>query len=124
LVPLFSSPRSEKQPQMHSRSCRDLLETKAIMSLFQMLYLQDLVVNKLHKETHLRNLVAHMALSKRLQEIQMEDNLEHYVPSRKKSESFADFQFRNPYGVPEWTNTSRSATSMYNICKEYAAMNA
>ena len=64
------------------------------MYLFEMLYLQDLVDEKLHKELHLRNLVAHVALSKRLHEMQMEYNVEDCVPAGKKSESFSEFLTR------------------------------
>jgi len=52
----------------------------------------------------------------------MEDNLEHCVPTSKRRETFVEFQIQNSYGVPEWTNTSSSATLMYNLCEGYAAM--
>jgi hypothetical protein len=57
------------------------------MYLLEMLYLQDLVDEKLHKELHLRNLIAHVALSRRLHEMQMEYDMEDCVPAGKKSES-------------------------------------
>jgi hypothetical protein len=93
-----------------------------MISLFQILSLQDLVDQKLYKESHVRNLVAHMALSKRLQDIQMEYDLEHCVATGKKSESFAEFQLRNSSRVPDWTNKSISATSIYDLSEEYAGM--
>jgi hypothetical protein len=59
--------------------------------LFQMLYLQDLIEQKLQKESHLRNLIAHIALSKRLYEMQMYYDAEICVPAGKERESFAEF---------------------------------
>ncbi len=47
------------------------------MPIIQLLYLQSLINEKLHKEKNcLRNIVGHIALSKRLQLIQTEDDLE------------------------------------------------
>ena len=88
------------------------------MYLFEMLYLQGLVDEKLHKESHLRNLVAHMALSKRLHEMQMEYDVEDCVPAGKNSESFAEFHARNHPG----TSTSSSTAEMSDLCKQYRAM--
>lgn len=83
-----------------------------------MLYLQDLVNEKLHKELHLRNLIAHMALSKRLHKMQMEYDVEDCVPAGKKSESFTEFLTRTHPG----TNTSSSTASISGICEQYGAM--
>jgi hypothetical protein len=83
-----------------------------------MLYLQDLVVEKLHKESHLRNLVAHMALGKRLQEMLMEYNVEDCVPAGKTSQSFAESYSPNQPGP----NTSNATTPMSNLCEEYGTM--
>lgn len=88
------------------------------MYLFEMLYLQDLVDEKLHKELHLRNLVAHLALSKRLHEIQTDFDAEDCVPAGKKSESFTEFLTRTHPG----TNTSSSTVSMSDLCEQYGAM--
>jgi hypothetical protein len=88
------------------------------MSIFAMLYLQDPVDQKLHKELQLRNLVAHIALSKQLHKIQMEHDVDNCVPAGKKSESFAKFLTRNQ---PE-TNTSSSAASISDVCEQYGAM--
>ena len=88
------------------------------MYLFEMLYLQDLVDEKLHKELHLRNLIAHVALSKRLHEMQMEYDMEDCVPAGKKSESFTEFLTRTHPG----TNTSSSTASMSGLCEQYGAM--
>jgi hypothetical protein len=88
------------------------------MYLFHMLYLQDLVDEKLHKESHLRNLVAHMVLSKRLHEMQMEYDVEDCVPAGKKSESFAEFRTRTQTG----TNISSSTASTSDFCEQYGAM--
>jgi hypothetical protein len=88
------------------------------MYLFEMLCLQDLVDEKLHKETHLRNLVAHVVLSKRLHEMQMEYDVEDCVPAGKNSESFAEFHARNHLG----TNTSSSTASISNLCEQYGSM--
>jgi hypothetical protein len=88
------------------------------MYLFEMLCLQDLVDEKLHKEAHLRNFVAHMALSKRLYEMQMAYDVEDCVPAGKNSESFAEFHARNHTG----TNTSSSMASMSDLCEQYGAM--
>jgi hypothetical protein len=83
------------------------------MYLFEILYLQDLIIKKLYKELYLRNLVVHIALGKRLQEMQIEYNIEDYIPAEKKSESFVKFGSRN---------LSSSTTLMSNICKEYRMM--
>jgi hypothetical protein len=60
------------------------------MYLSEMLFLQNLVYEKLRKELRLRNLVAHVALSKRLHELRMgnymEYDMEYCVPTGKKSE--------------------------------------
>jgi len=88
------------------------------MYLFEMLYFQDLVDEKLHKELHLRNLVAHMALSKRLHEIQMDYDAEDCVPAGKKSEPFAEFLTRTHPG----TNTSSSTEPMSGLCEQYGEM--
>jgi hypothetical protein len=88
------------------------------MYLFEILYLQDLVDEKLYKELHLRNLVAHVALSKRLHEMQMEYDVEDCVPAGKKSESFSEFLTRTQAG----TNTSSSTASMSDLCEQYGAM--
>lgn len=88
------------------------------MYLFEMLYLQDLVDDKLHKESHLRNLIAHMALSKRLHEMQMEYDIENCVPAGKKSESFTKFCTRTQTG----TNMSSSTASTSDFCEQYGAM--
>jgi hypothetical protein len=88
------------------------------MYLFEMLYLQDLVDGKLHKESHLRNLVAHMALSKRLHEVQMEYDMEDCVLAGKKSEYFAEFCTRTQTG----TNMSTSTASTSHFCEQYGAM--
>jgi hypothetical protein len=58
------------------------------MYLFEMLYLQGLVDEKLRKESHLRNLIAHMALRKRLHEQQMEHDWEDCMSAEKNSELF------------------------------------
>ncbi len=87
------------------------------MYLFEMLYLQGLVDEKLHKEAHLRNFVAHIALSKRLHEMQMEYDVEDCVPARKTSGSFAEF-----HGNHTGTNTSSSTASMSDLCEQYGAM--
>jgi hypothetical protein len=83
-----------------------------------MLYLQNLVNEKLHKELRLRNLIAHVALSKRLHEMQMEYDVEDYVPAGKKSESFTEFL---THTHPR-TNTSSSMASMSGLCEQYGAM--
>lgn len=84
-----------------------------------MLYLQDLVDEKLHKELHLRNLVAHVALNKRLHEMQIEYDVEEdCVPAGKKSESFSEFLTRTQAG----TNTSNSTSVMSGLCEQYGAM--
>jgi hypothetical protein len=83
-----------------------------------MLYLQDLVYRKLYKESHLRNLVAHMALSKQIHGIQMEYDEEACVPAGKESESFAEFLARNQ----PVTTTSSSTTSVSNLCEQYEAI--
>lgn len=88
------------------------------MSIFEMLYLQDLVDQELHKELQLRNLVAHLALSKQLHKMQMEYDVEDCVPAGKKSESFAEFLTRNHPG----TNTSSFTTSVSGVCEQYGAM--
>ena len=88
------------------------------MYLFEIMYLQDLVNGKLHRESHLRNLVAHMALSRRIHEIQMEHDVEGCVPAGKASESFAEFLARKQPG----TTTSGSSTLMSNICEQYEAI--
>jgi hypothetical protein len=41
--------------------CNNGNDQRRCQYLFQMLYLQDLVDQKLQKESHLRNLIAHMA---------------------------------------------------------------
>jgi hypothetical protein len=88
------------------------------MYLFEMLYLQDIVVEKLHKESRLRNLIAHMALGKRLYEMQMEYDVEDCVPAGKKSESLAEFRTRTQIG----TNISSSTASTSDFCEQYGAM--
>ena len=83
-----------------------------------MLYLQDLVYENLRKELPLRNLVAHVAVSKRLHEMEMEYDVEYCVPTGKNSESFAEFLRSNLHGM----NTSSSMTSLSGICEQYGAM--
>ena len=83
-----------------------------------MLHLQHLVYEKLRKELQLRNLVAHMAVSKQLHEMEMGYDVEYRVPSGKKSESFAEFLARKQPG----TTTSGSSTLMSNICEQYEAI--
>ena len=95
-----------------------ILNIQAMVYLFQMLYLQDLVEQKLQKESHLRNLIAHMALSKRLHEMQMDYDAEICVPAGKESESFAEFLARNQPGA----TTSSSTTSVSNLCEQYEAI--
>lgn len=92
------------------------------MYLSEMLYLQHLVYEKLRKELPLRNLIAHMALSKQLHKIEieydMEYDMEYCVPTGKKSESFAEFLRSNTHG----TDTSSSTASLSGICEQYGAM--
>lgn len=83
-----------------------------------MLYLQDLVDEKLHKELRLRNLIAHVALSKQLHEMQMEYGVEDCVPAGKKSESFTEFLTRTHPGK----NTSSSTALMSGLCEQYGAI--
>ena len=84
----------------------------------EMLHLQHLVYEKLRKELQLRNLVAHMAVSKQLHEMEMGYDVEYRVPSGKKSESFAEFLRNNAHG----TNTSSSTASLSDVCEQYGAM--
>ena len=92
------------------------------MYLSEVLYLQHLVYEKLRKELPLRNLVAHVALSKRLHEIEMgydmEYDMEYCLPTGKKSESFAEFLSNNQPG----TNASSSKASLSGLCEQYGAM--
>jgi hypothetical protein len=92
------------------------------MYLSEMLYVQDLVDEKLREELHLRNLVAHLALSKRLHEMKMGNDMEYdteyCVPTGKTSESFAEFLSSNHPG----TNASSSTASLSSLCEQYEAM--
>ena len=63
------------------------------MYLFEMLYLQDLINERLYKELHLRNLIIYIALSKQLYEMQIEYNMENCVLAKKKSKSITDYQY-------------------------------
>jgi hypothetical protein len=83
-----------------------------------MLYLQNLVNKKLHKELRLRNLIAHVALSKRLHKMQIEYNVEDYVPAEKKSKSFTEFL---THTHPR-TNTLSSIALMSGLYKQYRAI--
>ena len=83
-----------------------------------MLYLQHLVYEKLRKELQLRNLVAHVALSRRLHGMEMEYDMEYCVPTGKRSKSFAEFLRSNFHG----TNTSSSTASLSDVCEQYGAM--
>jgi hypothetical protein len=66
-----------------------------IMSIIHLLYLQSLIYEKLHKENNCpRKFVGHIALSKKLQLLQTEDDLETLALNETRSESFSEPQGR------------------------------
>jgi hypothetical protein len=88
-----------------------------------MLYLQNLIGEKLCKESHLRKYIAHKTLDKQLQHIQMEGAIEDCVPAAERSESFAVFQLQNPAGVCEWARACNAdTTTTCSLSDEYASL--
>jgi hypothetical protein len=92
---------------------------KAVMSTTQLLYLTHLVVEKLDGEICLRNMVGHIGLGKRVQQLlQTESDLERLTQNENESETFSEDWDAE---TTEAIETSDHNTAICCICEIFAA---
>jgi len=72
------------------------------MPIIQLICFQNLIDGKLHKAKSLRNVLGHIALSKRLQLLQTKDDLWTLAPTKPTSDAFLETQSRDADTGDPW----------------------